>query len=96
LIGDTTTAKKLIHDTSAYCAKIRDAVLVFDQGYWQPDYSLWQAVQKVRLTSNDRRHRQSLADPRLHGTMSFSTKTSKLESSATTALSSRPSRRTKS
>jgi hypothetical protein len=47
--GDGKAAQDLIHLCSAYTSTIRDAVLVFQQGYWSADYNLWQAVQKVGL-----------------------------------------------
>jgi hypothetical protein len=48
LIGeDERAATKFIHDCAAWCSKIRDAILVFDQSQWRPDHGLWESVQKV-------------------------------------------------
>lgn len=48
LIGeDEHAATKFIHDCAAWCSKIRDAILVFDQSQWRPDHGLWESVQKV-------------------------------------------------
>lgn len=49
LIGTSKkTAYELIHACSNWASSIHDAVLVFDQSYWQVDYKLYEAIQKVR------------------------------------------------
>jgi transitional endoplasmic reticulum ATPase len=48
LIGDDeSAAHQLIHDCAAFTTTVRNAVWVFEQGFWHPDFALWQAVQKV-------------------------------------------------
>lgn len=32
---------------TSHLSQTRDAILVFDQGYWQPDHGLWESVQGV-------------------------------------------------
>jgi hypothetical protein len=50
LLGeDEHAATKFIHDCAAWCSKIRDAILVFDQSQWRPDHGLWESVQKVSM-----------------------------------------------
>lgn len=52
LIGATKKASYgLIHACTSWSSQIRDAVLVFDQSFWQPDYKLYQAIQQVRSVS---------------------------------------------
>lgn len=48
LIGTSKkTAYELIHACSNWASSIHDAVLVFDQSYWQVDYKLYEAIQKA-------------------------------------------------
>jgi hypothetical protein len=47
IVGDAGAAKKLLHETMAWCSTIRNAVLVYDQSHWYPDRALWESVQKV-------------------------------------------------
>ncbi|KAI9632780.1 P-loop containing nucleoside triphosphate hydrolase protein [Dioszegia hungarica] len=48
LIGeDEQAAKQLIHDCAAFMSTVTDAVWVFEQSYWKPDFELWKAVQKA-------------------------------------------------
>jgi hypothetical protein len=52
LLGeDEHAATKFIHDCAAWCSKIRDAILVFDQSQWRPDHGLWESVQKVSMAA---------------------------------------------
>jgi hypothetical protein len=37
----------LILEVAAWNSEVRDAILVFDSGYWQVDRKLWDSVQKV-------------------------------------------------
>lgn len=46
--GSTKSAHSLIHACTSWASITRDAVLVFDQSFWQPDYKLYQAIQQVR------------------------------------------------
>ena len=47
IIGSPHVAEKLVHDVGFFMTQIKEAILVFDQGFWQPDHALWEAVQKV-------------------------------------------------
>lgn len=47
LIGDRLGAAALIDEVSSWASQIRDAVLVYEQMWWHPDYELWRSVQKV-------------------------------------------------
>ncbi|KAI9631717.1 P-loop containing nucleoside triphosphate hydrolase protein [Dioszegia hungarica] len=48
IIGDSEqAAHQLIHDCGAFTSTVRDAVWVFEQSYWKPDYDLWKSIQKA-------------------------------------------------
>jgi len=47
LVGDRDKARTLIEEVTSWAQQIRDAVLVFQDMWWQPDYDLWRSVQKV-------------------------------------------------
>ena len=50
LISDEKAlAQEFFEAVTSHLSKTRDAILVFDQGYWQPDHGLWESVQGVSL-----------------------------------------------
>lgn len=43
----SAAANLLILEVAAWNTEVRNAILVFDSGYWQADGKLWDSVQKV-------------------------------------------------
>lgn len=48
LTNDTDKVDELIKEATLWAQELRNEVWVFDQGFWQKSYELWQAVQKSR------------------------------------------------
>jgi len=46
---DKSKAQEFFEAVTSHLSQTRDAILVFDQGYWQPDHGLWESVQGVSL-----------------------------------------------
>jgi transitional endoplasmic reticulum ATPase len=46
---DKAKAQEFFEAVTSRLSLTRDAILVFDQGYWQPDHGLWESVQGVSL-----------------------------------------------
>ena len=46
---DRSKAQEFFEAVTSHLSQTRDAILVFDQGYWQPDHGLWESVQGVSL-----------------------------------------------
>jgi hypothetical protein len=46
---DTKAAAELVKACGVWSTTLREAVLVFQGGYWDTDHHLWEAIQKVGL-----------------------------------------------
>ncbi|KAG7527272.1 hypothetical protein FFLO_07102 [Filobasidium floriforme] len=47
ILSSASAADLLILEIAAWNSEVRDAILVFDSGYWQVDRKLWDSVQKA-------------------------------------------------